>query len=136
MSTARAKSPPVNATLIAAQVDELGALEKRLAPYRADLKRVEALRKAIRQHFDGSPAGLSFEPRGDKFFAMVGARANERSINPVKLIKAIGVKLYAQLATIGLGVLEANVAPDICAAVISTDATGPRPIATFERQPS
>ncbi len=123
----------VPAALIAQQVDELGALEKRLLPYKADLARIEDLRKAVRAHFDASPPLASFQPAGDKFFATVGPRANERTINPAKLIKAVGLKLYATLASVTLKALEAGVSAEIAAGVVSTAATGARPLKTFER---
>lgn len=123
----------VNASIIAAQVDELGALEKRLAPFKADLARIEELRKAVRAHFDASPALAQFQPSGDKFFATVGPRGNERTINPAKLIKAIGLKVYATLASVTLKALEAGVSAEIAAGVVSTAATGARSLKTFER---
>lgn len=132
MATAKKKSG-IPAALIAAQVDELGALEKEFAPLRPKLARIEELRKAIRGHFDQSPAGEAFEASGDQFLVMVGARALERSISPSKLIAAIGLKKYATLATPTLKALEANVPAEIVAGVVSSAHTGARPLKTFER---
>lgn len=123
----------INASAVAELVDELGALEKRLLPFKADQARVEDLRKALRAHFDGSPATAGFQAAGDAFFAVVGPRALERTINPAKLIKAIGVKLYATFATCTLKALDANVEPGIAAGVVSSANTGHRPIKTFEK---
>lgn len=123
----------IPATIISAQADELGELEKFFAPHAPKLARIEQLRKAIRAHFDFSAAGDSFETRGDRFIVAVGARANERTINPAKLIKAIGLKLYASIArTPTLAALEAHVPCDICAGVITTAQSGTRPLKTFE----
>lgn len=127
------KQTGINAALITAQADELGALEKELAPVQLKLARVEALRKAIRAHFDASPPALSFEARGEHFVVMVGPRAVQRSINVAKLIKAIGLKLYAAIATVTLKNLEDNVACGVVAEVVSSAHTGARSLKTFER---
>jgi hypothetical protein len=118
---------------MAAQVDELGALEKEFAPLRPKLARIDALRKAIRAQFDSAPAASPFEAKGDKFIVLIGPRAMERSINPAKLIKAIGLKLYASIARLTLGDLEANVAPEIVAGVVTSANTGARSLKTLER---
>jgi hypothetical protein len=131
--TATTQKPGINASAIAAIVDELGALERKLQPFKPEMARVEDLRKALRAMFDTSPPAEAFQPSGDAFFATVGPRAVERSINPAKLIKAIGLKMYASFATVTLKALEANVACGIVAGVVSSANTGARPIKTFER---
>lgn len=123
----------IPASVIAEQIDELGALEKRVLPFRADLTRIEQLRKAVRGHFDASPASEPFEARGARFTALIGARAEQRSVNPLKLIKAIGLKLYASLCTPTLAALEANVSADVIANVVTSAPTGARSVKTFER---
>jgi hypothetical protein len=127
------KPAGINASAVAQLVDELGALERKLLPYRPEMARVEDLRKALRAQFDASPPGQAFQPSGEKYFATVGPRALERSINPAKLIKAIGLKVYASFATCTLKALEANVDPGVVAGVVSSAHTGARPIKTFER---
>jgi hypothetical protein len=117
---------------IAAQVDELGSLEKELLPCRPKLARVEVLRKLIRTQYDALPADIVAQPRGARFFAVVGPRGFQSTINPAKLIKAIGLKLYASLAKVTLGTLEENVDVKIYAGVVTVDQTGPRSLNTFE----
>ena len=119
--------------LIGAEVDELGALEKRLLPFRADLARIEILRKAVRARLDESPDGIAFQLFGDKFFAAVGPRALERTIAYPKLIKAIGLKAFAGIATVTLKALDEYCACGIVAAVVSSANTGARSVKTFER---
>src|SRR5882762_3109350 len=86
-SPAKARVGGIPASIISAQADELGELEKFFLPLAPKQARVEALRKAIRAHFEHSPADKSFEARGDRFIVAVGPCAHQRSINPAKLIK-------------------------------------------------
>ena len=126
--------PGIQASVIAEQCDELGALEKELLPLKPKFARIEMLRKAIRAHFDASPAAEAFEASGAKFLVLVGPRATERTINPAKLIKAIGAKVYATFATVTLKALEENVSCDIIAGVVTSAPTGSRTLKTFERR--
>lgn len=127
------KKPGINAALVAQQVDELGAITRELAPYRLSIAKEEALRKAIRAQFNDSPAAEQFEAAGVNFTVILGAKALERSINPARLIKAIGLKVYASLARISLTALEANVDADIVAGVVTSANTGARSLKLFER---
>lgn len=133
MKSSPKPAEPAAASPLSQAVDELGALEKRLLPFKADLARVEILRKAIRAQFDASPAAEPLEVKGERFTALLGPRGIERTINPAKLIKAIGVKVYATIARITLGDLEKNVDAGIVAAVVTSAHTGPRSLKTFER---
>lgn len=133
MATPKTAIPAARLKLIAQTVDELGALEQRVLPYKADLARIEILRKALRVQYDDAPASETHEAKGEYFVATLGPRAYLRSINPAKLIKAIGLKVYATFATCTLAALEANVDAVIVAGVVTSDYTGPRPIKTFER---
>jgi hypothetical protein len=126
------KQTGINASLIAAQVDELGALERELAPVQLKISRVEALRKAIRAHFDASPADQPFEATGERFLVAVGPRATQRSINFVKLIKLLGAARFAKFATCTLAALAEH-APGMEASVVTSAPTGARPLKTFER---
>ena len=82
-------------------VDELGALETELAPYKAKLDKVEALRKALRQQYADSPAAEAFVARGERFEYIVGERGNENHITDIaSLLKFLGRKLF--LANCGM----------------------------------
>lgn len=114
------------------QIDELGALEKELAPFKAKIARVEALRKTLRAAFADIAPLVTFEKRGGKFGLAVGACASERHINEAHLIRLIGLKKYATIASVTLGALEEHVGADIQSAVVSSAATGSRRLNTFE----
>lgn len=122
-----------NNPLLAAEVDELGALEKELLPFAEKIKRIDALRKRIRIEFDSVPAADAREVHGKRFFAVVGPRAFQRTIDMVELIKSIGLKVFSRLATMSLATLEDNVDPVVVSKVVSTAQTGTRPLKTFER---
>jgi hypothetical protein len=123
----------INAARIAEIVDELGVVGRKLAPWRLAIAQETALRTHLRAEFDASPADLAFDAIGDHFTAQLGPKAIQRSINPAKLIKAIGLKLYASIARITLGDLEANVEPGVIAGVVTAANTGARSIKLFER---
>lgn len=112
--------------------DELGALEKEMAPHAQKLARIESLRKALREACT-TPASEPWTVEGVRFIAMLGPRANERAIDLKKLVKAVGAAAFAKFAKCSLKDLEANVAPAVVAAVVSTGATGSRSLKTFER---
>lgn len=128
--------PPVAVSIPAAQiareVDELGALERELAPIQFKVARLEELRKAIRAHFENSPAAEPFEAKGEKFVVLVGPRGNQSVIDLRKVIKAVGLKAFAAFATCSLKALEAH-APGISSSVVTTERTGPRSLKCFER---
>jgi hypothetical protein len=54
------------------EIDELGRLELRLAPFVPDLARVDVLRKAIRARFASAPAELAQRGDGERYFALLG----------------------------------------------------------------
>lgn len=116
----------------AALADELGALEKEMAPFAPQIARIAALRKALRA---GCPvaAHQEWSVQGKRFQAVLGACAMERKVNYAALIKRIGAGVFAKFATCTLKDLEAKVAPAIVAQVVTSAATGSRPLETFER---
>jgi hypothetical protein len=126
-------APAAPTAAIDDEVDELGALEKEVLPFRPKLARIEVLRKAIRARYDPLPAAAQAQPQGKKFFAVIGPRGFERHLNPQKLIKAIGLKLYASFSTMTLRTLEENVEPAIVAGVVTVEQTGPRTVNTFAK---
>lgn len=128
-----AKKTGINAAAISAEIDELGALERECAPYKPKFDRIAFLRDAVRAHFDASPPAEPFTASGDHYSVLVGPRAIERTIDPAKLIKAAGLKVYATLARITLKALEAGVSPAIAAGCVTSAATGARKLTTFPR---
>jgi hypothetical protein len=129
--------PSASRDPVLAQIDELGALENELAPYKTKIARVETLKKALRALYVDKPVEQPYERRASRFGLSVGPRGFERHIDEPKLIKLIGLKTYANYAHVTLGVIEAAVtakvlAPDVFTQVVSTAQTGPRRLATFE----
>lgn len=112
--------------------DELGALEKEMAPHAQKLARIDHLRKVLRGACT-APAAMPWTVYGVRFLVILGPRASERLINLPALVKRIGAGRFARFAKCTLKDLEANVDPATVAAVVTTDATGSRTLKTFER---
>jgi hypothetical protein len=116
----------------ALMADELGSLEKEMAPFAQKLARIEELRKALRAACP-APADIPWTCMGTKFVAMLGPQAMQRTISFGGVVKAIGAKAYAAFATCTLKALEENCEPAVVAAVVSSGATGPRSLKTYEK---
>lgn len=118
-------------TLLAQHVDELGSLEAELSAMRVKLRRVETLRELIRKHYEEEPAAQGFETRGERFFATLGPRAWQSTVDYDAVRRAMGLKAYAELARPTLKALEETLAPDVLARVVTWDYQGARPLKTF-----
>jgi len=114
-------------------VDELGLLEKELAPYAGKIARIECLRRNLRAHVPGAPAARTFELEGERFIALVGARGHQTVIDYANVAKLIGTEAYAKFATCTLKDLQAHVAPGLVAYSIRTEQAGPRSLKVIER---
>ena len=112
--------------------DELGFLEKEMAPHAQKLARIAALKKALRAACTAKDTE-QWTVDGSRFIAVLGPKANERLVDVGRLVKTIGAVLYAKFATCTLKDLELNVAPAVVAAVVSDNSTGSRPLKTFEK---
>lgn len=134
-SKAGSTAPSEADKALAAQVDELGALEAELAPLKPKLARAEALRSALRVRFEGEPAANACEARGARFIAALGPKAIERTVDVAELAKRIGWKAVVPLAKVALNALARLTDPPLVnaaqAAIVSA-ATGPRPLKIFE----
>jgi hypothetical protein len=129
--TAKPKTSPED--LLAKNVDELGALERELAPLKFKIGRIDVLRKAIRAFYDGKPADELFMASGEKFAVSIGARARERTLNMPKLIKAIGARLFNSIATVSQKALEAEVPGATIEDCSTWNLTGHRSLKVFEK---
>lgn len=127
----RAKASPLSA--LSAQVDELGEIEARLAPHRADMARAEEIRRAIRRSYDDADAAATFEAQGAQYTALVGARGFQRAIDNAKLIKAVGQKAFAAIATVTLAAVDGLDLPGVAVACANRMQTGPRPLVIRRR---
>jgi hypothetical protein len=120
--------------LLAAAVDELGALEAELAPLKPRLARAEALRSALRARFEGQPADAACEARGNRFIAALGPKATERTVDVAELTKRIGWRAVMPLAKVALNALARLTDPPLVNAAqasIRSAPTGPRPLKIF-----
>lgn len=126
MATKKAAEPKPNA--LAAAIDELGSIEKELAPYAAKIARAKQLKELIRQQ---TPDATN-EVAGERFVAMFGPRGNQTVINFGALVKRIGAARFAKFATCTLKSLEEN-APDAITSVTKQEATGPRHLRVLEK---
>ena len=124
--------PADAAALLAQHVYEHGALQSELCEARAKIRRVETLRELIRKHFEKEPAAKAFEARGARFFATLGPRAWQSSVDYDAVIKAVGLRAYVEIARPTLKILGETLAPDVLARVVTQDYTGARPLKTFE----
>lgn len=118
---------------LAAEIDELGSLEKEFAPLRSKLARIEYLRATIRGRYSSEPALATFTADGARFVSQIGAKGSVSSVNITRLVKTIGLKAFSLIANVSLKALDAAVAPDVVASVVSVAPTGPRSIKTFEK---
>lgn len=119
---------------VAALVDELGSLERDLAPHLTKIARVDVLRKALRAHYAGDayPAADEIQVQGTRYTAILGPRGNETVVNYPGLIKAIRVHAFARFATCSLAALQKNVNPAVYAKVTSVAAIGWRSLKLLE----
>ena len=113
-------------------VDELGALEKELVEIRPKLRRVEVLHGLIRDRFRSHAATEAVEARGVRYGVTLGPRAFRSTVDYDAVRKAMGLEAYAKIAQPTLKALEATLAPDVVARVVTYDYTGARPVKTFE----
>ncbi len=132
-----AKTPELDLGPLA---DELGALEGEMNTHQAayaalhgpKLARIKQLSAVFRAECK-VPAHVPWLVDGKKFQVILGICALERSIDYLKLVKAIGAAAYARFAKCTLGQLEKNVSPTLAAGVVSAERTGPRSLTTVAR---
>jgi hypothetical protein len=119
-------------------VDELGDLEKWAATLGADnespemkAKRIETLRKAIRENYDLAPAAEAQTADGARYIALLGPMASKGTVNVPLLAKLIGSKACLAIATCTQEALKAF--PGKAALVTTRALTGARSLNTFEK---
>lgn len=120
---------------LAAIADELGDLERELAPLKPKITRADALRKLLREAHRDEPAGDSFTVAGERWTVQLGPKGNESVVDTSRLAELVGIGKAYEFASITLKALE-TCAPDIRAAVVSTNATGTRPLHVFAAAPA
>lgn len=120
----------MNAAL-ASNVDELGALERDIAPLKFKIDRIDVLRKAIREHYAAKPAQEAFTAAGEKFTVLVGPRSREAVLNIAALVKTLGTKVFYKIAQVTKKSLETHLTAPAIAAVTSYELTGHRTLKLF-----
>jgi hypothetical protein len=125
--------PSLEQIALASNVDELGALERELAPFKSKIARVDVLRKAIRTHYADSDAAKDFTATGEKFYVQVGPKSREAVRNIAALVKAIGTKVFFKIAQVTEKSLEAHLTAPQIADVTTYELTGHRTLKVFEK---
>lgn len=133
LDTSQKTAQQLAAQQLVSQVDELGDIDKQLAPLRALISRETALRAAIRSRFEDAPANETCEAAGTRYVVELGWRGVERSIDYPKLIKAIGLKAFSLIAKVTLKVLDDKVPCAIAFDVVTSANTGFRSFKITER---
>ncbi len=112
----------------AALVDELGAIQERLAKVKLDQAREKAIKDEIRDIWmDGVKASQPRAFQGAAYIVEVSARKIERLVDVARLYKRIGLKRFLTIATVTLkqlGTLE----PEDQAGMIVSEQTGSRDV--------
>ena len=114
-------------------VDELGDLEKELAPFKPKIARVEAIRKALRDKYREEDSSKTFTLDGLRWQAVLGPCGNASEISVRALFKAIGVRKFLELATISIKAATAAVPAEILSACMSVSQTGSRQLTVVPR---
>jgi hypothetical protein len=125
------ETPQAQAKTVAELVDELGAVEQQLAPYRVAILLEERLRSQIRTLLETFPAGAPVEVRGERFTALVGCKAIVSTVDNKKAYKAIGQAAFLRAAKLTLAALEREGAD--LTGLVSRDQTGARSLRVFPR---
>lgn len=128
-----APPPAPVADKLAALIDELGDLEKLLAPLSPKLARHEQLKKLLRTEFASAPGDQGVEVCGLRYIAFLGPKASQRVLDVARLAKSISAKLFFSIATVTLDSVERNVPAEIAAQCISQGPTGSRSLKVFGR---
>jgi hypothetical protein len=132
-TTVKPSLSEIAAAALSSNVDELGALERDLAPFALKIARVKSLREAIRGHYDSKPGDSVFMAYGEKFCVSLGMKSREATRNIPKLIKLIGARLFNSIATVTEKALKAEVPCAVIDECTTYALTGFRSMKVFER---
>jgi hypothetical protein len=123
-------TPNPKKSALACMVDELGQVEAALEPHRRLIAREDELRKIIRGHYEGAPAGEPYEVLGEKYTVLLGAKAQVKTVNIAKLVKAIGTKAFIAFASVTIANVEKHAPGLDC---VTSERTGSRSVKVFRR---
>lgn len=108
-------------------VDELGGLEQELAPFAGKIKRVDYLRKSLRDRFDQAPAEHPQTAEGAKFVVLLGMKGEQQKVSIPKLVKAVGLKKAIAICSCTLEAVK-TLGKEVFDACVSKARTGHRSI--------
>jgi len=132
------RSNPAQDASIAKLVDEIGDLDRELSPiltpeFVARIKKVQALRKQLRDKYDGAQADRFYTAAGERYEVVLGARKNETHIHTSRLFDRVGRDVFLRIATVNERALEEECDKGIVRAVCEMRATGRRPLKVTEK---
>lgn len=111
----------------AALIDEAGALEKELNPFKAKLRRLDELRKTIRGWYDDADPSKVFSAYGDTYRATVGECGNETIILDMdSIFEAAGKARFLAVCKVSLTTLKEIVDPALVTVSTAQRQSGPR----------
>lgn len=116
---------------LGAVIDEIGALEAELGPFKAKATRLEELKASVRKFYAGEPSQATFEVRGARFLTSVGPMGPQRFVKCSTLFKLVGPLAFLKLCTVTLKALESLGKPNVVLASIDTADDGPRTLKTY-----
>lgn len=124
--------------LLAAWIDELGDIQKKLAPHRALILREKDLKEFIRARYDDKDAEKEFSPEGSRFVALLGAKGIERRIVDMpRVFTALRKASFLKACSMTMKALEgaaiAAGCPELVEAVLLQDRTGHRSLKVVEK---
>lgn len=112
-------------------IDELGAIQDRLAPYEADFKRREALKRTVRSwpEDDKKSGGVSVAYASKRYVVTLGAAENQRRIRSLAdVFKAVGKTKFIGACSLTLKALGELLGDVKAADHVIEERTGPRPL--------
>jgi hypothetical protein len=114
-------------------VDELGAINVRLAAVSGDVKRSDAIKKELRGYMDSSPADACASFPGAVYVAIISARRMENTVQVLKVFRAFGIKTFLKLASITVKSLEDTIPLSKRGGLVVSAQTGTRVVTTAQR---
>jgi hypothetical protein len=122
----------LEATARGKAVDELGALDLKLALLKFDVARQKELRTVVQGWASALPGDQAISVSGEKYRAFVGFKEKRRFVpSMVKLFKRLGKDVFLENCGFTLGKLEDLIPGPTRDNYIDEDRTGPRTVITL-----